>query len=659
MGHLYEAACAYYLATGKRNFLDVAEKSARHIHRVSFEGDPNYHDGKPVNQAPGHQEIELALCKLHRVTGDPLYLKMAKRFLDIRGVTYRPEGQGTLSPEYAQQHRPVAEQEQAVGHAVRAAYMYAAMAEVGTLTGNACYNGALSRIWHNIVDTRMHITGGLGAIHGIEGFGPEFDLPNQEAYLETCAAIANVFFNYRMFLLHRDASCFDVAEVALLNNALAGVSLSGDRFFYVNPLETDGQRFFNHGSAGRAPWFGCACCPSNIARLLTQVGGYMYASSNDEIFLLLYGSSSAAVELKYGRVKLEQHSDYPFDGRIRLRLSLKEPAEFALKLRIPTWARERFLPGTLYRYALANEDQWTVAVNGKRVEAPLSKGFAEVRRNWADRDEVELVLPMPVRFNVCDERVEANRGRIAVTRGPLVYCAEEADNNGRVQRFCLPELPEHTRCPTRTMEGSALDGMVQVAIPASEITASGLQDAEMRLVPYFAWNNRGNASMIVWIPRDRERARPDMEAGRFDAESYGAVSASYCASGDTVAALSDGHRPQSSDEKDLPRWTSAGHPGEAQWVQLTFNKAQSVERFGVYWVSDRDNGVEVPAEWRLSYLKDGHWRPFDKYITDTFGTEADTYNVVHPASKLVCQGLKIEITPRPGKCVGILDVDLR
>jgi len=211
MGHMYEGAVAYYQATDKRAWLDVAERSAQHINRVFFEGDPNYNDGKPVNQAPGHQEVELALCKLHRATGKPLYLEMARRFLDIRGVTYRPDGEGTLAPEYAQQHRPVAEQESAVGHAVRAAYMYAGMAEVGAMTGDNCYDVALDRIWRNMVDTRMHITGGLGAVRGIEGFGPEFDLPNQDVYLETCAAIANVFFNYRMFLLHRDAAYFDVA----------------------------------------------------------------------------------------------------------------------------------------------------------------------------------------------------------------------------------------------------------------------------------------------------------------------------------------------------------------------------------------------------------------------------------------------------------------
>ena len=257
-GHLYEAAAAYYRATGKRALLDIAVKNARHVNRVFFEGDPAYNDGKPVMQAPGHEEIELALCKLYRVTGDRLYLDMAKKFLDIRGVTYRPEGDGFMSPFYAQQHAPVAEQTEPAGHAVRAAYLYTAMAMVDALTGGRHYAEALDAIWNDLVSTRIYITGGLGALASIEGFGPAYELPNKTAYSETCAAVGNVFFNQGMFLGSGDARYLDVAEISLFNNALAGISLTGDRFFYVNPLEADGEYRFNHGLGGRAPWFGCA-----------------------------------------------------------------------------------------------------------------------------------------------------------------------------------------------------------------------------------------------------------------------------------------------------------------------------------------------------------------------------------------------------------------
>ena len=508
MGHLYEGAVAYYRATGKDAWLKVAEKSARHIHKVFFEGDPNYNGGKPVRQAPGHEEIELALCKLYRVTGERLYLDLAKRFLDVRGVTYRPDGEGVMAPTYAQQHKPVVQQRKAVGHAVRAGYLYAGMADVSALTGDPSYARALDHIWHHIVDTKMHITGGLGAVHGIEGFGPEYVLPNKEAYNETCAAVANVLFNVRMFLLHRDARYFDMTEVALLNNALAGVSLSGDRFFYVNPLEADGKTKFNHRSAGRAPWFGCACCPSNIARLIPQVSGFMYAHTGDAIYVTLYGGNRTAIPIDGGTVKVAQTSGYPFDGRVDLVLSPDGPQTFSLHLRIPTWAREQFVPGALYRYATDEAEPWTIHVNGEPVEAPLEKGFAVVERTWRPGDKVRLDLPMPVRLSTCHPKVEANRGRMAVTRGPLVYCAEEVDNGGPVQRFFMLERPQTGPVKTAAFTDGPLAGIVKVALPAKEVGAGGsARDAALTLVPYYAWNNRGEKSMIVWLPRTAEAAR--------------------------------------------------------------------------------------------------------------------------------------------------------
>jgi len=659
MGHMFEGAVAYFRATGKRNWLDVAEKSARHINKVIFEGDPNYNDGKPINQAPGHQEIEIGLCKLYSVTGETLYLEMAKRFLDIRGVTFKldPDGKGTMSPEYAQQHRPVAEQEKAVGHSVRAAYMYAGMADVGAMTHDAVYDAALDRIWSNIVDTRMHITGGLGAIHGIEGFGPEYDLPNKDAYNETCAAIANVFFNHRLFLHHRDAKFFDVAEVALLNNSLAGVNLDGDRFFYVNPLEADGIRLFNHGNAGRAPWFDCACCPSNIARLMPQVSGYMYAANGAEIYCLLYGSSRTEIALEAGRVGIVQKSDYPFDGNIQISLSLDAPQEFAAKLRIPTWAQDQFVPGRLYSYIGEKAPAWTVSVNGEQVTPRFEKGFAIVTREWQDGDMLELDLPMPVRYSVCDEKVEANIDRIAITRGPLVYCAEEVDNGGLVQRFILPDaLPQEAESHEAILEGP-LAGMVSVTIPVEEKVNGSAREAFMTLVPYFAWNNRGNGSMNVWFPRSIALSQAAIADARFDSSKYGEIAVSSSSSGDFADALRDGHRPQSAADKTIQRWSSAD--GDATpTVTLSFPQKQKVESLGVYWVEEHAEGIAVPAEWRMEYCDQGEWHAFDLYVTDFFGVDKDMYVVVHPAAELVCEGLRLVITPTPGKRVGLLDLDL-
>jgi len=416
MGHMYEAAAAYYQATGKGAFLKIAEKSAQHVNKVFFQGDPNYNDGKPINQAPGHEEIELGLIKLYRVTGNKLYLDMSKRFLDIRGVSYIPHGEGIMSPTYAQQHKPVAQQDKAVGHAVRATYLYAAMAEVDSELGDQEYSKALDLIWHDLVDTKMHITGGLGAIHGIEGFGPEYDLPNEHAYNETCAAVGNVFFNYRMFLKYRDAKYLDVGEVALLNNCLAGVSLDGMSFFYPNPLEVKSTH------KQRSEWFGCACCPANITRLIPQVSGYMYAHTKQEIYCALYGGNKTTIELAKGKVELIQKTEYPFEGTIELTVNPENEHPFVLNLRIPSWTGSQFVPGRLYRSG-QSFDTWAVLLNGTPVEAPVVKGFASINRTWHKGDKVELCLPMKVKVNTCIDKVTANIGRLAITRGPLVYCA--------------------------------------------------------------------------------------------------------------------------------------------------------------------------------------------------------------------------------------------
>ena len=494
MGHMYEAAIAYYRATGKDQWLNVAEKNALHLNRVFFEGDPNYNDGKPVMQAPGHQELELALTKLYRVTDNPLYLDMAQKFLDIRGKTFVPAGEGVMAPTYAQQHLPVTEQQEAVGHAVRAAYQYSAMAEVEAIKGETDYREALDSIWHNIVDTKMHITGGLGAVKGIEGFGPEYVLPNKEAYNETCAAVGNVFFNYRMFLLSGDARYLDVAEVALFNNALAGTNLEGNRFFYVNPLEADGVTEFNHGQAGRSPWFNTACCPSNLARLMPQVSGMMYAIEDQNIYLTLYAGSSTRLTLPNSEVDIQQETAYPFDGKIKIRLNPEKPQDLRLRLRIPTWAQgEQFVPGELYHFADESDESWQVEVNGKKVEAEVESGFAVIDRTWQSGDEVSLELPMPIRYSRAVEAVENNRGQVAITRGPLVYCAEGVDNPLPLQEYQLTANPEASELSEEKISKGILKSVVRVEVP----TAEGQQ---LQLIPYYAWNNRGEAAMRVWFP---------------------------------------------------------------------------------------------------------------------------------------------------------------
>lgn len=488
MGHLYEAAVAYFQATGKDNLLKIAEKHAEHVNKVFFEGDPAYNDGKPINQAPGHQEIELALCKLYRCTGKKMYLDMAKKFLDIRGITYVPEGEGTMHPEYAQQHSPVALQRKPAGHAVRAGYMYTGMAQVDALTGRGDYTEALESIWNNLVSTRMHITGGLGAVREVEGFGAEYELPNRNAYDETCAAVANIFFNEGMFLASGDAKYLDIAEASIYNNALAGINLAGNRFFYVNPLEADGEWEFNHGVAGRTEWFDCACCPPNISRMILQSSGYMYAYTSDEIFLTMYGGSKTTIPLKKGNVYISQISDYPFSGKATVNIEQDKAMRYSVKLRIPTWAgQQEFLPGGLYTYENGC-DAVEIRINGEKTAYTMQKGFAVIDRTWKSGDRIELSLPMDVRYVKCDERVTDNIGHLAVTRGPLVYCAEEADNIRNLDDLQV-EVSDHAS--VENLSDGILSGIPMIHC-----------NDKVNLIPYYAWNNRGDAqTMRVWLKR--------------------------------------------------------------------------------------------------------------------------------------------------------------
>jgi len=660
MGHLYEAAVAYYETTGKDALLKIAEKNAQHINKVFFEGDPKYNDGKPVRQAPGHQEPELALVKLYRVTGKKLYLDMARKFLEIRGITYVPDGEGVMSPTYAQQHKPVREQSEAVGHAVRATYLYAAMADVGTLTGDKGYAKALDRIWGNITDTRMHITGGLGAVHGIEGFGPKYVLPNAHAFNETCAAVGNVLFNHRMFLMHKDAKYIDVAEVALLNNVLAAVNLEGNKFFYVNPLDADGKFPFNHGTAGRAPWFGTACCPSNMARLIPQVPGMIYAFDDGNLYVIFYAESGTEVLIDGNRVKIAQETRYPNPGKTVLTIDPEKKASFALHLRIPTWAQgKQFVPGDLYSYADKNKKPWSISVNGKKQSVGrLKKGFAVINREWKKGDKIELNLPMPVRVNRSHEAVEDNRNRIALTRGPLVMCAEGVDNDGATQRFFFSKTPKlaQTKTATATTEHGSF---VQSTVPATSITKNKkTKNEELVLTPYYAWNNRGVDSMTVWFPTRKDMAVYDPNA--LPKESvFAELTASHTAAEDTINAIGDGQVDKWSSGNKIPRWTSRGQPGKDQWVVGRFGKTRDIRSVGVFWMDRWQGDVKLPEEWSLEVEQNGEWKPFQLYTTDRYDWRANQFNVVHPAGPTKSDAIRINMKARKDTAVGILEVQVQ
>ncbi len=652
MGHLYEAAVAYYKATGKGALLQVAEKHACHVNRVFFEGDPGYNGGKPINAISGHPEIELALCKLFTATSDSLYLKMASRFVALRGdrladtIFYHNKAQG-------QEHMPLKDQREPAGHAVCAAYIYAGMSDVDALCGTDTYEMALNSIWDNLMRTRIALTGGLGAVRGIEGFGPPYELPNKLAYNETCASVANVLLEQRLFLTHRDARYLDILECALYNGALAGINLEGDRFFYVNPLEADGLTPFNLGSRGRQPWYGCACCPPNIARLLAAVGSYFYAHTDTDIYCTLYATNRTEISLKEGAVGLEQQSNYPFSGEASWTITPEQPMHFAMRLRIPTWARSgEFLPGGLYTYANAGTDSWNVRVNGKKVKAKLEKGFAVIERRWKPGDRVELSLPLVPRYVQARPEVEADRDRLAVVCGPLVYCAEEADN-GLVQRYWLPKPAALSR--TSIIE-DPLQGLTAVETTAAKLDTTGRMP--LRLIPYYAWDNRGDRSMIVWLPRTEAQARESLPTTEKNKSWLREMYLTCKNTREEQEALFDGMVPFRSHHQGYSSWTSRGCESEPQQLEFLFKAPRTLESIAVFWIADARTTTLLPEKWSVEYLDGGEWKSMRHYVTDTYGLELDGFNEVRPASKLRCEGLRLKLTPQPGHSVGIAELQI-
>lgn len=480
LGHMIEGAVAYYQATGKRNFLDIAIKYADCVCRAIGNGP----DQKKL--VPGHQIAEMALVRLYLVTGDRKYLDQAKFFLDARGYTSRKDA-------YSQAHKPVLEQDEAVGHAVRATYMYAGMADVAAITGDSSYINAIDKIWENIVSKKLYITGGIGARHAGEAFGNNYELPNQSAYNETCAAIGNVYVNYRLFLLHGDAKYFDVLERTLYNGLISGVSLDGGSFFYPNPLAST-------GGYSRKPWFGCACCPSNISRFIPSLPGYIYAVKDDQLYINLFLSNHATLTVNGTPVILEQKTNYPWSGDIRIRI-LEGDIPFTMNLRIPGWVRNEVLPSDLYRYADEQKPNYTVSVNGNSIEGELQKGYLQINRKWEKDDLVEIHFDMPPRIVKANDHVIDDLGRIAIERGPIVYCAEWPDNDFNIHNILLNQHPSFQ---VKEMKDK-LCGIHEITTPAQSLsyTADGkltTEDVTLTLIPYYAWAHRGEGNMQVWLP---------------------------------------------------------------------------------------------------------------------------------------------------------------
>ncbi|MBF9254061.1 glycoside hydrolase family 127 protein [Pontibacter sp. 172403-2] len=488
-GHLIEAAVAYYDATGKKQLLDVATKFADHFASLFGPGKRHW--------VTGHQELELALVKLYKTTKDKKYLKMADWLLEERGHQLAKGYTWTdwKDTAYAQDVLPVKQQKQITGHAVRAMYMYTGAADVAALTGDKDYIHAMKDVWEDVVYRNMYITGGIGSSGRNEGFSKDYDLPNQQAYCETCASVGMVFWNQRMNTLTGDSKYADILERSLYNGALDGLSLSGDRFFYGNPLASVGNN-------QRSEWFGTACCPANISRLIASLGNYIYAQSDKGMWVNLYVGSETTFDIGDKEVPVVMKTNYPWEGKVDLSLNPKSATKFALHLRIPGWAQGQPVPGDLYRFINPEPTKFTVLLNGKEVPYKMDKGYAVIDRKWKKGDRVELNLPMEVKKIVAKDSLEYNNNRIALQRGPLVYCVEGVDNNDEAWNIVLPENTTFEAAYNKDL----LNGVVtlKAEVPVVNVSDNKLavstSKSVITAIPYYSWANRGKTPMQVWLP---------------------------------------------------------------------------------------------------------------------------------------------------------------
>ncbi|HEY9049138.1 MAG TPA: glycoside hydrolase family 127 protein [Ohtaekwangia sp.] len=496
-GHLYEAAAAHYLATGKRNLLDIAIRNADLVCSVFGP------DKKHV--APGHEVVEMGLVKLYRITGKKEYLATAKYFIEERG---HYTGYDTKSKDpwkngsYWQDDKPVVEQVEATGHAVRAGYLYAGMADVAALTDDKAFIAAIDSIWNNVVSKKLYIQGGIGAIGDGERFGENYELPNATAYNETCAAIANVYWNHRMFLLHGDAKYIDILEKSLYNGLISGVGMDGKSFFYTNAMEIKNSADQKGAEEKRSGWFTCSCCPTNITRLIPSVPGYVYAQKGSDIYVNLFISGTSTVSVNGKPVQIEQKNNYPWDGKLSFTLAPKSPQVFNLLVRIPGWAQGQAIPSDLYTFTNTTGAKATITVNGKPENYTMQNGYAVLNRKWKKGDVVEVNLPMEVKQVTANKKVQDDIGKIALQRGPIMYCAEWPDNQGKTSNLVLPA---GTTFSTE-YKADLLNGVTVLKGEATAIKIDAQHNGVSTVkqpftaIPYYAWAHRGVGEMAVWFP---------------------------------------------------------------------------------------------------------------------------------------------------------------
>ena len=615
-GHLIEAAVAYEAATGKRKLLEVATKLAGCIAK-------EYGPGKH-QEATGHEELELALVKLGRATNDPRWLELASFFVEIRGKKDR----GTaLFGEYAQDHAPVREQKEVVGHAVRAMYLYCGMADVAAAKGDATLVAPLVRFFDDVTGKKMYVTGGIGSSGSNEGFTRAWDLPNETAYCETCASVGMALWAHRMFLLTGETRYADVLEREVYNNVPAGVSWSGNRFFYDNPLASNGDQ-------ERVPWFQCACCPPNVARFVPAIGERMYAVRDREVHAILYAASTVELDIGDRKLRIDQETDYPRSGTVRFKILPQGRLAFALRLRVPGWCSQATVEP---------------ATEASRSRANPGDEFV-IEKVWRAGDTVVLNLDMPPRRVRADPEVEADRGRVALAKGPVVYALEGVDHAGSAKSLVLPASAELAEAwdPVRFGGTTVLRAKGVQAFAKNPFERS-TRETDLVAIPYCLWANRGRTEMAVWIPEDAALA--EVPGGGVTLARPGSrLSASHCGMGDTLAALDDERQPKASGDGSIPRLTFWDHKGTKEWIQIDLDAPKRIQRTRVYWFDDDPKGgCRTPAAARVLVRAGDAWR----IAAPELGVEKDRFNVASFPS-VETTSVRIEVDLRPGASAGVL-----
>ncbi len=631
-GHLYEAAVAHFQATGKRTLLNIALKNADLVNTV-------FGPGEGQKKVPsGHPIVEMALVKLYRVTGEEKYLKLARFFIDQTGKGT----DGHKLSEYSQDHKPIVDQDEAVGHAVRFGYLYSGVTDVASLMHDKALMDAAKRVWENVVSKKLYITGGIGSRAQGEGFGPNYELPNMTAYCETCASISNVFWNYRLFLNEGSSKYFDVLERALYNGVISGVSLSGDKFFYDNPLESA----HNHE---RAPWFGCACCPGNITRFMASVPGYVYSTDGHNIYVNLFAAGTANIPLGKDTIGLRQQTRYPWDGKVVIVVDNSGKDRFGLKIRIPGWVHNHAVPSDLYTFTDRDAAEYSIRINGKRTSPEIWNGYAILKHRWQKGDQVEINFPMPVHKIEANQQVANDRGKLAYQRGPVVYCFEDKDNNNgwMFDEFVSPETPVESK-----FEENLLGGVVTLSMNGSKVSRSGdsktVEPVILKAIPYYSWNNRGASNMLIWMPS--QEASVVVKPLPSPADSARTMSSSGYASG-----LNDGFDPKNSGDTDKSYFYWWQKNGSEETVEYQFKEPVVLSETSVYWLNmdHYDGNFRVPENWQLQYQdKTKKWLPVE--TSDRYGVKMDCYNSIN-FKPVKTSALRIEAKLQKDNSGGILE----